>query len=101
MTKVRSPSLPEDPAYWKGWAGRLRAHCKHYGFGLAQVAERMGRAESTVRSWTNGTRDMNLSEFFVLCDAARADPAAMLFGHLTLTSQQKDLVRALRASFKL
>jgi transcriptional regulator with XRE-family HTH domain len=46
---------------------------------LAKVAEKLGRAESTVRSWTNGTRDINLAEYLELCKAAGIDPALVLF----------------------
>lgn len=53
------------------------------------IAEVMGLAESTLRSWTNGTRDINLKDFFALCDAARIDPAHALFGRIGLTQEQK------------
>jgi hypothetical protein len=49
------------------------------GKSLKQIAEKLGRAESSVRSWTNGTRQINLVEFLELCDAAGIDPAACLF----------------------
>ena len=62
-----------------GWGSRFRYHVKQRESSLAKVAEKMGLAESTVRSWTNGTRDINLSDFLRLCDAAEIDPAVILF----------------------
>lgn len=61
------------------WGPRFRAHLKAKGKTLAQVAEAIGRAESTVRSWTNGTREINLGEFIDLCKAAGLDAALVLF----------------------
>jgi len=62
-----------------GWGRRFREYVTDKETTLADVAERIGRAESTIRSWTNGTRDINLKEFFELCDAAGLDPASVLF----------------------
>lgn len=49
----------------------------------------MDMAESTLRSWTNNTRDINLKDFFALCDAADLDPVQVLFGRIGLTQEQK------------
>lgn len=70
MSKERTPL---------GWGQRFRDLAKERGLSLGQLAERLDRAESTVRSWTNGTRDINLSEFLELCTAAGIDPALVLF----------------------
>lgn len=61
------------------WGARFRLYLKDKGSSLAKVAERLGRAESTLRHWTNGTRDINLAEFLELCGAAGIDPAMVLF----------------------
>jgi transcriptional regulator with XRE-family HTH domain len=62
-----------------GWGARFRQLAKGKKSSLAKIAERLGRAESTLRSWTNGTRDINLAEFLELCDAAGLSPALVLF----------------------
>ena len=66
-------------AKWKNWGARFRMACRLKGLTLSKVAESMGNAESTLRSWTNGTRQINLTEFFTLCDAAGIDPYPILF----------------------
>jgi transcriptional regulator with XRE-family HTH domain len=62
-----------------GWGTRFRQMALGNGKSLKDVAEKLGRAESSVRSWTNGTRQINLIEFLELCDAAGIDPATCLF----------------------
>lgn len=62
-----------------GWGPRFRKHLKSKGLSLGDVAEKLDVAESTVRSWTNGTRDINLTDFVTLCDAAGLDHALILF----------------------
>lgn len=56
---------------------------------LAGVSEKMGMAESTLRSWTNGTREINLSDFFKLCAAAQLNPAQVLFGSVPLDPETR------------
>lgn len=62
-----------------GWGPRFREQSRAKGFNLGHIAGKLGLAESTVRSWTNGTRDINLSDFLRLCAAAQLDPAVLLF----------------------
>lgn len=64
---------------WRNWATKFREECRRRELSLAQVAERLDMAESTVRSWTNGTREINLSDFFRLCAVAEIDPQGVLF----------------------
>jgi transcriptional regulator with XRE-family HTH domain len=61
-----------------GWGPRFRYALKAKGLTVADVAEKIGRAESSVRSWLNGNREINLSEFVELCASARLEPAAVL-----------------------
>lgn len=61
-----------------GWGPRFRYAIKSRGLTVADVAEKIGRAESSVRSWLNGNREINLSEFVELCASARLEPAAVL-----------------------
>lgn len=61
------------------WGSRFRLGLKAKKLTTGQVAEKMDLAESSVRSWLNGNREINLSDFFLLCDAAGLDPATVLF----------------------
>lgn len=56
---------------------------------MGTIAERMGRSESALRSWTNGNREINLSEFFALCAAAEVHPSQALFGGVPLDSETR------------
>lgn len=62
-----------------GWGARFREYLRAKESNLAKIAEKMNLAESTLRSWTNGTRDINLSDFLLLCKKADLDPATVLF----------------------
>lgn len=89
---------------WKYWGRRLRVHLKENGENLAKLAERMvdddGKqmAESSLRSWTNGTRKVNLEDFFELCTQAKADPVQILFGRPLMGDQLKSQIGALASS---
>jgi transcriptional regulator with XRE-family HTH domain len=72
------PPFMKHDKKWQGWGQRFRLACRVNGLTLAQVAEKMDLAESTLRSWTNGTREINLSTFFHLCAAADVSPYAIL-----------------------
>lgn len=61
------------------WGQRFRELLKAKSLKLSQIARDMDLAESTLRSWTNGSRDINLSDFLKLCQAAGLDPAVILF----------------------
>ena len=74
---------------WKFWGRRLRNHLRESDSNLAELAEKMDKVESTLRSWTNGTRQINLSDFFEACQKAGADPAVMLFGHPIMSESLK------------
>jgi transcriptional regulator with XRE-family HTH domain len=68
---------------WQDWGTRFRNGCREKGTSTRKVSEKLDLAESTVRSWINGTREINLSDFFRLCAAAGLDPASILFaGHV-------------------
>lgn len=63
------------------WGTRFRMALKAKDSSLAKLAghKKVNRSESALRSWTNGTRDINLAEFLQLCDAAEIDPSLVLF----------------------
>lgn len=74
------PGMPHATrGEWRSWATRFREECRRRELSLGQVAERLDVAESTVRSWTNGNREINLGDFFRLCAAAEIDPQRLLF----------------------
>ena len=78
-TGFMPPRTIEAVKEWKIWGPRFRQQCRDKGLNLAKIAERLDLAESTVRSWTNGTREINLSDFFRLCSAAGIEPGEVLF----------------------
>jgi transcriptional regulator with XRE-family HTH domain len=61
------------------WGAKFRQAIKLKHLNLAKVAEKLSVHEATVRSWTNGHRDINLSDFLKLCTAAKVDPWPILF----------------------
>ncbi len=63
---------------WKGWGPRFKKLAKENGETLATIAEKMGLAESTLRHWTNGTREINLTDLMRMCKAARVHPSLVL-----------------------
>jgi transcriptional regulator with XRE-family HTH domain len=75
--RAYSGRMAKSPV-WADWGKRFRAGCRGKTT-TRQVAEKLGLAESTVRSWINGTRELNLTDFFRLCGAAGLDPALILF----------------------
>lgn len=62
-----------------GWGPRFRRKAREKHLNLAELAERMGLSEAALRHWTNGTREINLTDFLTLCDKADLDPAVILF----------------------
>jgi transcriptional regulator with XRE-family HTH domain len=61
------------------WGAKYRQAIKLKGLNLASVAEKLGIHEATVRSWTNGHRNINLSDFLTLCKAGGVEPWPILF----------------------
>lgn len=93
---------PKDA--WKSWGLRFRNQLKDRGKNLAYVAEKMTdkngdqMSESAVRSWTNGTRKINLEDFFRACEVAELNPAVILFGHPIMSEDEKKRIGALIVS---
>lgn len=74
---------------WLDWGDRLRAHVREQKISWTSIASALDQHESGIRHWCNGTRDINLVDFFRLCGAAGADPQAILFGEPLVTEEQK------------
>ena len=74
---------------WKLWGQRVRIAMKERRLRPVAVASKLGIAESALRSWINGNREINLSDFIRLCSAVKADPRQVLFGSIGLSSEQK------------
>lgn len=64
---------------WQQWGARLKIEMQAKGVTTQQIAARTGKAYSTVRGWINGSRQVNLSDFFLICNASGIDPAIVLF----------------------
>lgn len=97
--------MSEKVHEWSGWGRRFRAQIKEKDLSLAAVAAKMippdsdePLAESTLRSWTNGTRNINLSDVFWLCEVAGVDPAIVLFGRPLMTDAQRRAIGELTTS---
>lgn len=58
----------------------------------------LGMSESALRSWINGNREINLTDFFRLCAAIKADPRQMLFGSPALSAEQRQALGEVVAS---
>jgi transcriptional regulator with XRE-family HTH domain len=69
--------MPRDS--WRAWGLRFRKAIKPKGMSLALLADKLGKSESLLRSWTNGNRPTKLNDFFALCEAAEVDPLDVLF----------------------
>jgi transcriptional regulator with XRE-family HTH domain len=65
--------------HWEDWGTRFRNCAREKGMSTRSLAEKIGLAESSVRSWINGTREINLTDFFQMCEVAGIDPATVLF----------------------
>lgn len=81
------------------WGGRLRKHIRASGKKMGEIAELMDVAESTLRSWMNGTREINLSEFEALCAICEADSCTILVGRPALTDKEWGALRVLTPRF--
>ena len=75
-----------------GWGARFR-HAIKGKLTLGDLAEELDMSESAIRSWVNGTREINLSDFVRLCASARLDPVMVLIEG-TECSEFHDIARA-------
>lgn len=69
----------------KNWQQRFRAHMKRHGQSQEQLAAVLEppRSQGAIGHWLRGVREINLTEFLALCQAAGADPREILFGETT------------------
>ncbi len=85
MNPITIPHVAAN--FWPGfytptvtnWGVRFRAHMKLHSLSQETLADAMGRSQGAVGHWISGRRDINLNEFFKLCEAAGADPRLILF----------------------
>lgn len=91
------PKMPGEPP--PEWGTRFREYVRAKKWKWAKVAEMTGWTEPTIRSWTNGTRKINLDDFFILCRKTKADPAEILFGGSTLNPSQQAILRRVAKEF--
>lgn len=115
IVKSRGLSIPyESPGYrhvftiggmsyrqdesWKKWGERVRAHMQDKRLRTVKVAHKLKMSEPGLRSWLNGNREINLSDFFRLCDAIEADCQQILFGRPTITAEQRKQIGEFVAS---
>lgn len=85
--------MAEKHGNWSDWGKRLRAHVRETdGVTWAGIAKDLDQSESGIRHWCNGTREINLVDFFRLCAAAKADPAQILFGGIKLTDEHRKIL---------
>lgn len=86
---------------WRSWGTRFKKHAYAKNHTLESLAETLGRNASSLRHWTNGNRQINLSEFFELCAAADVDPALILFGAPIIDEDTRARIdKALRGVFE-
>lgn len=78
---------------WLDWTTRFRAHVRAKGLKWEKVAEDNSLTESGLRHWLNDTRDINLKDFFKLCQSVDADPALILFNTTSLDPEQLGALR--------
>lgn len=83
---------------WQSWGRRFRNALKEKGTSLGKCAADMGQAESTLRSWTNGTRQINLGDFFRLCYTADLDPCLILFGAPLMSQELRESINEATAT---
>jgi len=82
---------------WEDWGRRFVKAAKDNGFSLKRLGTMAGRigVESTIRSYTNKTRDITLKDFFKLCEQASVDPHDVLFGRFAMTREDaKEIAEA-------
>jgi transcriptional regulator with XRE-family HTH domain len=79
--------MEKSPNGWRHWGDRLRLHVRESRQTWATIAQRMELSEGTLRHWCNGTREINLADFFRLCDVTAADAHLILFGKPYLSEE--------------
>lgn len=65
---------------WDQWRLRFREHLDLHRLPLTSLVDAVGATPGAISHWLTGRREINLNDFFRLCEAAGADPATILFG---------------------
>lgn len=69
-----------DGILWTRWRDRLREKKADARMSDGKIAEAMSVSRQTVNHWLTGRNEINLTDFFRLCAAIKADPCEVLFG---------------------
>lgn len=62
---------------------------------LRACAQKMELTEGALRHWENGNRNINLEDFFKLCEIAEVDPCQILFGAPMLSPELRESLNEL------
>ena len=91
-------NVPWRDQSWTSWGQRIRIHMRERRLRPMKVADKLKISEPALRSWINGHREINLSDFFRLCLVIEADPHLMLFGKPSLSAEQRAKIGQFMAS---
>lgn len=64
----------------KGWEQRFRAHMRLHKLSQERLGSDLDVSQGAIGHWLRGFREINLAEFWRLCEAAGANPKLILFG---------------------
>lgn len=84
---------------WKSWGRRFKNAIRENGGSVVKCAEALEMSESGVRHWLNGTREINLNDFFRLCAAGGVDPCLVLFGAPLMNQELREFMNKAAASY--
>ena len=80
----------------KDWAKRFRHHMGIHGQSQESLGEVLGVTQGAIGHWLRGRNQINLSDFWRLCEAAGAEPKLILFGsnNPALVSEVRQVLEA-------
>jgi transcriptional regulator with XRE-family HTH domain len=79
--------VTEDPV--KTWGKRLRVILKKKKIRQPWIAEKMGVADSTLRSWLNGNRPIQFDDLRTICKLADVHLSLVLFDAMPMDTEMK------------
>lgn len=90
-----SSRMKSNNDIWRTWGQRFRNARKEKGLSLRSCALKMELTEGALRHWENGNRNINLEDFFRLCEIADVDPCLILFGAPMLSPEMRESLNEL------